>query len=104
MGAEQERADYLALADAALLLDTAEGLKVVSDERVSQLAGKERAAANQVPVGSAFKLRRRAQLTRALRRARNRPGGYWVAAADPRPPARPSPAPSPVEASGGPCC
>jgi hypothetical protein len=24
-----------------------------------------------------------AQLTRALRRARNRPGGYWVAAADP---------------------
>jgi hypothetical protein len=25
-----------------------------------------------------------AQLTRALRRARNRPGGYWVAAADPQ--------------------
>jgi hypothetical protein len=24
------------------------------------------------------------QLTRALRRARNRPGGYWVAAADPQ--------------------
>jgi hypothetical protein len=36
-----------------------------------------------VPVGSALKLRRRAQLTRA-RRARNRPGGYWVAAADPQ--------------------
>jgi hypothetical protein len=36
-----------------------------------------------VPTGSALKLRRRAQLTRALRRARNRPGGYWVAAADP---------------------
>jgi hypothetical protein len=103
VGAEQERADYLALADATLLLDTAEGLKVVSDERVSQLAGKEREAANQVPVGSALKLRRRAQLTRALRRARNRPGGYWVAAADPRPPARPSPAPSPAEASSGPC-
>jgi hypothetical protein len=77
-------ADYLALADAVLLLDTADGLKVVSDERVNQLAGKERAAANQVPAGSALKLRRRAQLTRALRRARNRPGGYWVAAADPQ--------------------
>jgi hypothetical protein len=37
-----------------------------------------------VPVGSALKLRRRAQLTRALRRTRNRPGGYWVAAADPQ--------------------
>jgi hypothetical protein len=55
---------------------------VVSDERVNQLAGKEREAANRVPTGSALKLRRRAQLTRALRRARNRPGGYWVAAAE----------------------
>jgi hypothetical protein len=80
----EERADYLALADATLLLDTSEGLQVVTDERVNQLAGKERAAANQVPVGSALKLRRRAQLTRALRRTRNRPGGYWVAAADPQ--------------------
>jgi hypothetical protein len=80
----EERADYLALADATLLLDTSEGLKVVTDERVDQLAGKEREAANQVPVGSALKLRRRAQLTRALRRTRNRPGGYWVAAADPQ--------------------
>ncbi|MGH3487320.1 MAG: hypothetical protein ACRDP8_05315 [Actinopolymorphaceae bacterium] len=72
-------ADYLALADAVLLLDTTDGLKVVSDERVDQLAAKERAAA-QVPSGSALKLRRRAQFTKALRRNRNRPGGYWVAA------------------------
>jgi hypothetical protein len=63
--------------------DTADGLQVVSDERVNQLTGKEREAANRVPTGSALKLKRRAQLTRALRRARNRPGGYWVAAADP---------------------
>jgi hypothetical protein len=82
--AHDDGADYLALADAVLLLDTADGLQVVSDERVNQLAGKEREAANQVPTGSALKLRRRAQLTRALRRARNRPGGYWVAAADPQ--------------------
>jgi hypothetical protein len=82
--AHDEGAEYLALADAVLLLDTADGLQVVSDERVNQLAGKERAAANRVPTGSALKLRRRAQLTRALRRARNRPGGYWVAAADPQ--------------------
>ena len=40
--------------------------------------------ADRVPAGSALKLRRRVQLTRALRRARNRPGGYWVAAADPQ--------------------
>jgi hypothetical protein len=73
-----------ALADATLLLDTTDGLQAVSDERVNQLAAKERAAANQVPAGSALKLRRRVQLTRALRRSRNRPGGYWVAAADPQ--------------------
>jgi hypothetical protein len=82
--AHDQGADYLALADAVLLLDTTGGLKVVSDERVNQLAGKEREAANRVPAGSALKLRCRAQLTRALRRARNRPGGYWVAAADPQ--------------------
>ena len=35
-----EGADYLALADAVLLLDTTDGLKVVSDERVNQLAGR----------------------------------------------------------------
>jgi hypothetical protein len=59
-----------------LLLDTVDGLQVVSDERVSQLASKEREAANRVPPRFALKLRRRAPLTRALRRARNRPGGY----------------------------
>jgi hypothetical protein len=57
--AQDGRADYLALADAVLLLDTVDGLKVVSDERVNQLAGKEREAANRVPAGSALKLRRR---------------------------------------------
>jgi hypothetical protein len=82
--AHDEGADYLTLGDATLLLDTTDGLKVVSDARVNQLAGKEREAANRVPTGSALKLRRRAQLTRALRRTRNRPGGYWVAAADPQ--------------------
>jgi hypothetical protein len=82
--AHDQGADYLTLGDAVLLLDTTDGLKVVSDARVNQLAGKEREAANRVPTGSALKLRRRAQLTRALRRSRNRPGGYWVAAADPQ--------------------
>jgi hypothetical protein len=80
-----EGADYLALADAVLLLDTTDGLQVVKDERVNQLAGKEREAANRVPAGSALKLRRRAQLTRALRRPQPaRRLLDWVAAADPQ--------------------
>jgi hypothetical protein len=57
--AHDEGADYLALADAVLLLDTAEGLQVVSGQRVNQLAGKEREAAYRVPAGSTLKLRRR---------------------------------------------
>jgi len=60
---------HLALADATLSLDTTDGRQVVSDERVNQLAGKEREAANRVPTGSALKVRRRVQPTRALRRA-----------------------------------
>jgi Protein phosphatase 2C len=79
-----ERADYLVLADAVMLLDALDGLRVVSDDRVTRLATTERAAASTSPTGSARHLRRRAQLTTALRRARNRPGGYWVAAADPQ--------------------
>jgi hypothetical protein len=94
--AHDEGADYLTLADAVLLLDTADGLKVVSDERVNQLAGKEREAANRVPAGSMLKLRRRAQLTRALRRARNRPAATGSRPPIPRPPARPSPARCPA--------
>jgi hypothetical protein len=78
-----ERADYLVLADAVMLLDTSDGLRVVTDDRVNHLATKERAAASRLPTGSARHLRRRVQLTTALRRSRNRPGGYWVAAADP---------------------
>jgi hypothetical protein len=78
-----ERADYLVLADAVMLLDTSDGLRVVTDDRVNHLATNERAAASRLPTGSARHLRRRVQLTTALRRARNRPGGYWVAAADP---------------------
>jgi hypothetical protein len=98
-----QRTDYLALADAVLVLDTADGLKVISDARVSQLAGKEREAANKVPTGSALKLRRRAQLIRALRRARNRPGGYWVAAADPQAASQAVTGTSQARTSIGPC-
>jgi hypothetical protein len=76
-------ADYLVLADAVMLLDTSDGLRVITDDRINNLATRERAAASQLPTGSSRHLRRRVQLTTALRRARNRPGGYWVAAADP---------------------
>jgi hypothetical protein len=64
--------EYLVLADVAILLDSVDGLTVLSDERVADtvndLAGKE-------SVG--------AEVMRRRERYRNREGGYWVAAADP---------------------
>ena len=47
-----DRADYLALADATLPLDTADDLKIISDERVNQLAGRNAKPPTRVPVGS----------------------------------------------------
>ena len=64
--------EYLVLADVTILLDSADGLCVLSDDRVADtvndLAGKE-------SVG--------AEVMRRRERYRNREGGYWVAAADP---------------------
>ena len=64
--------EYLVLADVTILLDSADGLSVLSDERVADtvndLAGKE-------SVG--------AEVMKRRERYRNREGGYWVAAADP---------------------
>ena len=78
-----DQAEYLVLADAVLLLDTRAGLRVVTDNRVNRLATRERAAAFQHPTGSAAHQRWRLRMIGVLRRARNQPGGYWVAAADP---------------------
>lgn len=64
--------EYLVLADVTILLQSIQGLAVVSDERVSSkvddLAGKDNAAA---------------EVMRRRERYRNKERGYWVAAADP---------------------
>jgi hypothetical protein len=99
-----ERADYLALADATLLLDTADGLKVVSDERVNQLAGRSAPPPTRCPPA-------RPSSSGAACSSPGRCGepATGLAATGsrppiPGPPARPSPAPFQPRASGGPCC
>jgi hypothetical protein len=101
--ARDEGADYLALADAVLLLDTTDGLQVVSDERVNQLAGKEREAANRVPTGSALKLRRRASSPGRCGEHATDPGATGSLPPTPRPPATPSPARYRARRSIAPC-
>jgi len=71
--ADGSSAEYLALADVTIALEAAGGLQVITDDRVAAtVADVVHAGADQ---GEQIAERRETH--------RNRPGGYWVAAADP---------------------
>lgn len=78
-----DRLEYLVLADTVVVIRTHDGDIVLTDDRVRNAAREEREMAIALPYGSD---ERRVALQRMKRReqaARNRPGGFWVAAADP---------------------
>jgi hypothetical protein len=74
---------YLVLADTTIILDGHGGCHVVTDTRMNQSAPEERALADAYPVGSNEKQGALIRMKHVELRARNTPGGYWVAAADP---------------------
>jgi hypothetical protein len=74
---------YLVLGDVTVVIDTGAGEFVVVDDRVSRIAPTERAAADELPIGSKGKKAALARMKRAELAARNRAGGYWIAAGDP---------------------
>jgi hypothetical protein len=74
---------YLVLGDVTVVVDTADGPIVVTDDRVSKTAERERAEADALPAGSAEKEAALVRMKRAELAARNRPDGYWIAANDP---------------------
>lgn len=74
---------YAVLGDVTIVLDTADGVTAVSDQRVSQTALAERAVADSHPIGSAEKDDALVKMKHAELEVRNTPGGYWIAAADP---------------------
>ena len=74
---------YLVLGDVTLLIDSSSGLHVITDDRVSRTATAERARADQLPNDSPEKTSALVIMKQAELAARNAPGGYWVAAADP---------------------
>ncbi|WP_084599200.1 protein phosphatase 2C domain-containing protein [Actinoplanes subtropicus] len=76
-------ADYLVLGDVSIVLDTSAGISAVSDERVSQTAPIERRIADGYPIGSVEKGDALVRMKHAELAMRNRPGGFWIAAADP---------------------
>ena len=80
-------AGWLVLGDATLVLDTADDLHVICDDRLSKTSNAERAAvlaSDGVALSREEHSRRVAALVHSQRRYRNRPGGFWVAATDPQ--------------------
>jgi hypothetical protein len=81
--AHGESLQYLVLGDVTFVMETADGLRVVTDNRVDATATAERAAADALPSGSLEKAAALVRMKHAELAARNVSGGFWVAAADP---------------------
>ncbi|MGW0034961.1 protein phosphatase 2C domain-containing protein [Streptomyces sp. NPDC003314] len=76
--------EWLVLGDCTLVLERGHTVEAISDDRLAYVAQGERSAMAAAVPGSAERLQLHAQLVRAERALRNRPGGYWVAAAEPQ--------------------
>ncbi|MFF8275081.1 protein phosphatase 2C domain-containing protein [Streptomyces lateritius] len=75
--------EWLVLGDAVLVLDDGREPEVVTDQRLARVASEERAALRTAGRGLRGELAAHTALVEAERAIRNRPGGYWVAAAEP---------------------
>jgi hypothetical protein len=75
--------EYLVLGDVTIAVRTASDLTVVTDDRVNRTAHPHREEAERLPIGSPEKAEALLRMKHGELAARNRPGGYWVAASDP---------------------
>jgi hypothetical protein len=78
-----EAVRYLVLGDVTIVFDATGSEIVATDDRVSKTAERERAAADALPAGSPEKDAALVRMKEAELAARNKPGGYWIAASDP---------------------
>ncbi|MGH3647605.1 MAG: hypothetical protein ACRDTM_10580 [Micromonosporaceae bacterium] len=79
-----EHADYLVLCDSPLVLDHDGRVEVITDRRHEQTSRqlREAAVAGGYAFGSDDRASRLRQLVTSQREHVNRPGGYWIAAAN----------------------
>lgn len=77
------RLRYLVLGDVTVVLGGEGGERVVCDGRVADTARALRDAAVRLPVAAPERDAALREMKRAEIAARNRPGGYWIAGADP---------------------
>ncbi|MGW6567804.1 hypothetical protein [Streptomyces sp. NPDC054975] len=75
--------DHLVLADSPVVLESADGITVITDLRVDEVCQDLRAETEQLQTGTPEHHASVARLVAAQREIRNTPEGYWVAAAAP---------------------
>lgn len=75
--------DYLVLGDTTILLEEPTGIRVITDDRLENVAAVQHGAMHQHATGSADHDRSFAELVTEQRRHRNHPDGFWVASTDP---------------------
>jgi len=80
---QPQTVEYLVLGDTTILLEQPAGLRVITDDRLEQVAAVQHDAMHQQATGSADHARSFAELVTEQRRHRNHPDGFWVASSDP---------------------
>jgi hypothetical protein len=80
---KNQTAEWLVLADAAILIETDDGLQVMTDERVNAVATTQRNAALAESLSDSKKRALINELVSAQRQFRNQTGGYWIAGSNP---------------------
>lgn len=78
-----DRLEYLVLADSTLAIETANGIRVITDGREGQIGRKYRAPMDAAPAGTAEHIAAHRAYVEAMRAHRNQPEGFWVAATNP---------------------
>lgn len=81
--AAEDTFEYLVLGDSTLVVDTDEGVKVVSDHRIDHVAAAERLAMQALPVGTPEHRAARIRFVRLQQSLRNVEDGYWIASTAP---------------------
>lgn len=77
--------EYLVLCDSVLLLQTRNGeARIVTDTRLADLTVPLRAERKAMAAGTAEREAAWRSYGRQIDKARNQPGGFWIAAADPQ--------------------
>jgi len=80
-----ERCDYLVLCDSTIVLDVSGTVETITDRRILSAAQglRRRVLAGTTPIGSDEQTQGLRALALEKREWVNRPGGYWIAAANP---------------------